>query len=41
MNNDRPSAWKMEKVLTLNSESSLCGRMLKHKGRYAPKYQVA
>ena len=25
MNNDRSPAWKMEKVVTINSEFSLCG----------------
>ena len=28
MNNDRSPAWKMEKVVTINSEFSLCGLII-------------
>jgi hypothetical protein len=35
MNNDGPTAWKMEKVLTLNSESSLCGLIGTQSGPHA------
>ena len=30
MNNDRSPAWKMEKVVTINSEFSLCGLICLH-----------
>ena len=30
MNNDRSPAWKMEKVVTINSEFSLCGLKQSH-----------
>ena len=48
MNNDRSPAWKMEKVVTINSEFSLCGLMWKfyknllisYMGRYVENHFI-